>query len=220
MRTSLKPQNDSKNGSLHPKAVSSSGDLTSGGLTFGGYALREFVTNIFSEAYAAVGAGRNQLHLGDGHLTVDGDYDSTEMHLGWIVSGLIEKGRWEFWPEVAVQWSQSKTSTVTVSGAIPGSTTSAAWDGLTTALGTATFATEVVYNFGTQDDPWSVRFKPGILCEDTRAIAGTSHCGTTLTVGLDRESGDNRRRLAVEASVEDVGTGARKSASVSYELRF
>jgi hypothetical protein len=197
-----------------------SGDLTSGGLSLGGYAVHEITRSVFSEAYAAIGAGRNQLQLGDGHLAVKGDYDSTEMHLGWIVSGLIERGQWEYWPEVALQWSRSRTSAIRLSGAIPGGAASAEWAGLTSSLASAALATEVVYSFGPESAPWSIRFKPGFLCEDIRGLARTTDCGAMLIVGLDHESEDDRHRLAAKASVEDVGTDTRSSATLSYELRF
>lgn len=197
-----------------------SGDLTSAGLTFGGYAVHEVARNLFSESYAAIGAGRNELQLGDGHLSIDGSYDSTELHLGWIVSGLIERGDWEYWPEVALQWSRSRTSPIAVTGTIPGSIASAEWSGLTSTLGTASVATEVIYHFGTETDPWAVRLKPGLLCQDMRAITRTTDCGAMLSVGLDRESADGNRRLSAEASVEDAVTGARRSAALRYELRF
>lgn len=197
-----------------------SGDLTSTGLSLGGYAVHEIARNVFSEAFAAIGAGRNQLQLGDGHLSVEGTYDSAEMHLGWIVSGLIERGRWEYWPEVALQWSRSSTSSISLSGALPGGAASAEWTGLTSTLASAALATEVVYTFGPDSAPWAVRVKPGLLCEDIRTITRTTDCGAMLTVGLDHDSEDGRHRLAAKASVEDVGTDTRNSTTLSYELRF
>ena len=197
-----------------------SGDISSAGVTLGAYAVHEFATNMFSEAYAAVGAARNQLQFGNETLTVDGEYDSTSLHLGWIVSGQIERGQWEFWPEVALQWSRSRTSSITVDGTVPGSSAIGNWSGLTATMGTAALATEIVYNFGTDDNPWSIRVKPGVLCNEIRARNNTSDCGAMLSLGVEHESTDGNRRISAEASMEDVGTETQRSAMLSYELRF
>lgn len=196
------------------------GTLDFAGLTLGAYAVNEVVENIFSEAYAAVGKGRNMLQLGDGNLVVDGSYDSTELHLGWIASGRIERGKWEYWPELALQWSRSQTSPLSLTGSIPAGTTAATWEGLRTTLGTVTLATDVIYKLGGETDPWRLRIKPGIQCEELRGRQPMSDCGATVTFGIDHNSDDGRHRLAAEATVEKVGVSTGSSATLSYEFRF
>lgn len=197
------------------------GTADSYGLSLGGYAVNEVATNVFSEAYLSIGRSQNQLTLTDGYLDVAADYGTVETNIGWILSGLVEKGDWDVLPEFGVQVSRSQSDSIDVVGTIPGDTASVTWDGLTASLARANVSSDFRYYInGRADDAWIVNFKPGIVCERVQAIAVTSDCGWTGGLGLNQQSSDGSRNFSAEATVEKVGTASRESLSVNYELRF
>jgi hypothetical protein len=200
-----------------------SGDVKSWGLSFGAYAVNRLSSNVYSEAYLSVGRSKTDLALGIAaeDFTVDADYTGTELHGGWILSGVVERGDWEFLPEVGVQLAQSKTGPISVAAAIPGDTATDTWAGLTVSMARANVATDIRYHLGGKaDDSWVANFKPGIVCERTKAIETRSGCGASAQLGLNYHSADGMTRFSAGVDVERIKTDDRASMGMDVEFRF
>jgi hypothetical protein len=197
------------------------GAVDSYALSVGGYAVHEFAKGLFSEAYLSLGRSQNQLDLSDSYLDVAADYGTTEANFGWIVSGIYERGNFDFWPEMGIQVSRSRSSSIEVDGSIPGDTTSTVWNGLTATLSRANLSTDIRYYIkGRSPDAWVVNVKPGVVCERVDAITTRSGCGLSGSIGLNQSSIDGSRRFSAQVGVEEIEEITRSSASVMYELRF
>jgi len=197
------------------------GAADSYGLSLGAYAVNKLSESIYSEAYLSIGRSQNQLDLTNGYLDVAADYGTTELNAGWILSGEFEKGDWDILPELGIQLSRSSSSSIDVTGSIPGDTASVTWEGLTASLARANLSTDFRYYVdGRADDAWILNFKPGVVCERVDAITVTSGCGTMAGLGLNRTSADGAHRFSAEATIEDVNHIRRHGASLNYELRF
>lgn len=199
-----------------------SGSADSYGLSLGAYAVNELAKNVFSEAYLSIGRSQNQLKLSDSYLDVAADYGTTEAHLGWILSGQMEKGDWDILPELGIQMSRSQSSSIEVTGSIPdGDTADVIWDGLTATLARANLSSDFRYYIGGRaDDAWVLNLKPGVVCERVDAIAVTSGCGVAVGLGLNRTSADGAHYFSAEVIAEEIENNRRSGASLSYELRF
>ncbi|WP_430463559.1 beta strand repeat-containing protein [Tabrizicola sp.] len=197
------------------------GSVDSYGLSVGAYAVHEFAKGLFSEAYLSLGRSQNQLDLTDGYLDVAADYGTTEAHLGWIVSGVYERGNFDIWPEMGIQVSQSRSSSIEVDGSIPGDASTTVWNGLTATLSRANVSTDIRYYLNERAaDSWIVNFKPGLVCERVDAVATRSGCGLSGAIGLNQSSLDGSRRFSAQIAAEEIEEITRSSASVMYELRF
>jgi hypothetical protein len=197
------------------------GAVDSYGLSVGAYAVHEFAKGLFSEAYLSLGRSQNQLDLSDSYLDVAADYGTTEANLGWIVSGVYERGNFDFWPEMGIQVSRSRSSSIEVDGSIPGDTTSTVWNGLTATLSRANLSTDIRYYIaGRAPDAWILNVKPGVVCERVDAIVTRSGCGMSGLIGLNQSSLDGSRRFSAQIGAEEIEEITRSSASVMYELRF
>lgn len=198
-----------------------SGSTDAYGISLGAYAVHELRQDLFSELYVSIGRSQNQLDLTDGSLDVAADYGTTETHLGWILSGKIENGQWDILPEAAVQLARSASSSVEVTGETSDGLATATWEGLTATLARADISTEFRYYLdGRADDAWVLGATPGIVCERVSAISVTSGCGLSVSLGLDRVSTDGAQRISAKLGAEEIEGVRRKSAALSYELRF
>lgn len=183
--------------------------------------MNELSTDLFSEAYVSIGRSKNQLSLTDGYLDVTADYGTTEAHLGWVLSGKMEKGDLDILPELGVQLARSSSKSIDVTGAIPDDTASVTWDGLSASLARANLSADFrQYLGGRADDAWIFNVKPGVVCERVDAITVTSGCGLSASFGLNRTSADGAHRFTAGALVEEIGEVRRNAASLNYELRF
>lgn len=191
------------------------------GVSLGAYAVHELRPNLFSEVYLSLGRSRHGLDLTDGTVEVAADYDTTEAHLGWVLSGEIQQGRWDILPEFGVQLSHSDSSAIAVTGATPDDLTSETWQGLAASLARVNVSTEFRYHVGGRtDDAWVVATKPGLVCERVSAATERSGCGVSVNLGLDQTSTDGTHRFSADVGAEEIDGVRRQSATLSYELRF
>ncbi|GGW42321.1 hypothetical protein GCM10011452_33380 [Gemmobacter lanyuensis] len=198
-----------------------SGDSRSFTVNFGGYAVNELRKDLYSTAYLSFGVGQNMLDLSTTDFTVAADYGTRELHAGWSLAGLIERGDWEIWPELNIQVSRSWTSSIDVTGSIPGDSATQTWKGLATGLARAELLTDFRRDISLgAGAPWEFNVQPGLVCESIDAVKDSSGCGYKLALGLDHMSVDESRRFSLGFETEEVDDVRRNSGSITYEVKF
>ena len=198
-----------------------SGDSRSFTVSFGGYAVNELRKDLYSTAYLSFGVGQNMLDLSTTDFTVAADYGTRELHAGWSLAGLIERGDWEIWPELNIQVSRSWTSSIDVTGSIPGDSATQTWKGLATGLARAELLTDFRRDISLgAGAPWEFNVQPGLVCESIDAVKDSSGCGYKLALGLDHMSVDESRRFSLGFETEEVDDVRRNSGSITYEVKF
>ena len=194
------------------------------GATIGIYAVHALDEHLFLDGFATLGAGRNDLDMGDDVLDLDSTYTTRSITLGAALSGAYALDRYEFRPELSLSYGRTWIGDVGFTGRAYGLVDeSLSLDADTVSIATLTLRPEVVWALDADTVAAStarLRFAPRLVCENTAADTRTHQCGGGAEIGVSSRSRDGLSRAELRLVMDKVGDSRRSSLLLGLEHRF
>lgn len=194
------------------------------GATIGIYAVHALDEHLFLDGFATLGAGRNDLYMGDDVLDLGSTYTTRSITLGAALSGAYAHDRYEFRPELSLSYGQTWIGDVGFTGRAYGLVDeSLSLDAGTVSTATLTLRPEVVWALDADTVAAStarLRFAPRLVCEDTAADTRTHQCGGGAEIGVSSRSRDGLSRAELRLVMDRVGDSRRSSLLLGLEHQF
>jgi hypothetical protein len=200
-----------------------SGPLRSMGLSLGAYGVRRLGDALYLRGFASVTAGRNDLELSNGILTLQSDYATRSLQAGATLSGALPMGGWEVRPALSLAFGRTWLGTLDLTGSAYGDTGEFRLDAGQVTLASLAFRPEVLIPLDGQpvaDALTLLTLAPGLTCEKVSGVEDWSDCGLALGAGLRHQSRNGLVRYTADVDVSRVGPRKDTSLSLSLEHRF
>lgn len=200
-----------------------SGSRDTIGLSLGAYFVQEINENLVGDAFLSVGAGMNNLDVGDGTIDVTGDYVTSSIQVGAAISGEIEYEKFTISPEFSGVYGITEIGDVDVKGStitVSGTDTIAAGSIYVSVLKfTPRFEIPLTMTQGVYDEK-QLTIAPSFLCQSVRDTSSDSSCGSGLELELVANTYDNTKRIGARVGYQSVGGEGRQNLNLFYEHSF
>jgi hypothetical protein len=200
------------------------GDNRRLGLTLGGYAVHEVRENFFADGFLSFGAGRNNLAMANDVLDLESDYTTRTLTFGASLSGVIDRGHYQFLPELAFSYGRTWIGDVGFTGRAYGLVDDTlSLDAGSVSLADITFRPEFRFSLDGLPvvDSLSVfSFAPRLVCQEVRTDTVTQACGGGAEVGISGNSEDGLTTYDARIIADRIGNRIGTSFQLGFERRF
>jgi hypothetical protein len=200
------------------------GDNRRLGLTLGGYAVHELRENLFADGFLSFGAGRNNLAMDNDVLDLESDYTTQTLTFGASLSGVIDRGHYQFLPELAFSYGRTWIGDVGFTGRAYGLVDDTlSLDADSVSLADITFRPEFRFSLDglPSVDSLSVfSFAPRLVCQEVRTDTVTQACGGGAEVGISGSSEDGLTTYDARIIANRIGDRTGTSFQLGFERRF
>ena len=174
---------------------------TQNGLGFktGAYFVTEVYKDVFLDGFISAGLGQSELEMANDTLTLDGTYRPRSLTIGAALTGVFDRGSYEFWPELASSFAHTKIGDADFTGKAYGVVDNT----LSLEAGDVTIATmtarpEVRISLIEEEATARLEqftFAPRFVCE--RIVTGSvdENCGGGADIGFISRSKDGLSNL-------------------------
>ncbi|MCU0826236.1 MAG: Ig-like domain-containing protein [Tabrizicola sp.] len=199
------------------------GPLRTMGVSLGAYGVHRLDDNLYLRGFASVTAGRNDLELSNGILSLQSDYTTRSVQAGATLSGVLPMDGWELRPALSLAVGRTWLGTLDLTGTAFGSSGEFQLDAGNLTLATLTFQPEFVVPLdgaAVADSLSLVTFAPGLTCETVSGVEDWSDCGLAFGIGLQHQSDNGLVRYSADIDLTRVGPREDTALSLSLEHRF
>jgi hypothetical protein len=194
------------------------------GLTLGGYAVHEVRENLFTDGFLSFGAGRNNLAMANDVLDLESDYTTRTLTFGASLSGVIDRGHYQFLPELAFSYGRTWIGDVGFTGRAYGLVDDTlSLDAGSVSLADLTLRPEFRFSLDGLPvvDSLSVfSFAPRLVCQEVRTDTVTQACGGGAEVGISGNSEDGLTTYDARIIADRIGNRTGTSFQLGFERRF
>ena len=200
-----------------------SGPMRSLGVSLGAYGVQRLSDALYLNGFASVTAGRNDLDLSNGTLSLQSDYSTRSLQAGASLSGVMPMDGWELRPEVSLSFGRTWLGTLDLTGSAYGTTGELQLDAGQASLAALTIQPDFVLPMdgkAVADSLSLLTVAPGLTCESVSGVEDWSDCGLALGLGFQHQSQDSLLRYGADLNLVRVGPREDTSLSLTLERRF
>lgn len=194
------------------------------GLTLGGYAVHEVRQNVFADGFLSFGAGRNNLDMANDVLDLESDYTTRTMTFGAALSGLFDRGQYQFLPELAFSYGRTWIGDVGFTGRAYGLVDhTLSLDAGNVTLADVTFRPEFRLSLDglpVVDSLSVLSFAPRLVCQEVRTDTVAQACGGGAEIGISGNSEDGLTTYDARIIGDRIGNRTGTSFQLGLERRF
>lgn len=200
------------------------GDNRRLGLTLGGYAVHEVRENLFADGFLSIGAGRNNLAMANDVLDLESDYTTRTLTFGASLSGVIDRGHYQFLPELAFSYGRTWIGDVGFTGRAYGLVDDTlSLDAGSVSLADITFRPEFRFSLDglpVVDSLTVFSFAPRLVCQEVRTDTVTQACGGGAEIGISGNLEDGLTTYDARIVADRIGNRSGTSFQLGFERRF
>ena len=201
------------------------GDQDHYGVSAGGYIVHSLQDNLFVDAFASLGIGRNDLAISNGTLELESEYRTKTATLGAALTGVIGQGGFEILPELSFAYGKTFIGDIGFTGAAYGLVDNTlSLDAGDISIATVMFRPD--FRIPLDDRPMAdslaiFSFAPRLICEQVK-VGGVSedNCGGGAELGVKSNASDGLSAATIKVVVDRVGTSTRSGFQFQLEHRF
>ena len=200
------------------------GDNRRLGLTLGGYAVHEVRENIFADGFLSFGTGQNNLDIANDVLDLESDYITATMTFGAALSGVIDRGQYQFLPELAFSYGRTLIGDVGFTGRAYGLVDDTL--SLTTgAVSLADLAFRPEFRLSLDGAPVAdslsvFSFAPRLICQEFRTDTVAQACGRGAEIGISGNLEDGLITYDARVIADRIGNRTLTGFQLGFERRF
>lgn len=194
------------------------GDQDRIGVSLGGYVVTALQDNLFADGFVSFGVGRNNLAMGNGTLDLQGNYLTQTVTFGASLTGVIQRGTYEIWPELAFTYGKTFIGDVSFTGQAYGLVDNdLSLNAGDVSVANLTLRPEFrvpVDGRAVSDSLSLFGFAPRVLCEQVQTTVTTSACGAGAEFSWIGMSEDGMTNATARVLVDRIGQTTVKSTEV------
>jgi hypothetical protein len=200
------------------------GDQSRVGVSVGGYAVEKFAENVYLDGFFSLGAGRNNLTIGDNVIELESDYTTRTATLGASLSGVIEQKGFEILPELSVSYGRTWLGNLGFTGYAYGLVDNTLQlDASKVSLANIMFRPELRVPMDGLPGAESLQLftlAPRLICEQitTDTVEGT--CGGGAELGISAQSENGLSNVSATIMADRLGDHTSSSFQVNLEHQF
>lgn len=175
------------------------------------------------DAEGTISAGRSDLELSNGILSLQSDSTSRSFQAGAALSGIIPMDGWELRPELSLALGRTWLGTLDLTGTACGHTSDFQLNAGNVTLATLTLQPEFVVPLdgaAMAESLSLLSFTPGPTCEKVSGVEDWSKCSVAPGLGLQHRSGTDLVHYNADLDFTRVGPREDASLSLPMEHRF
>lgn len=200
------------------------GAQTMYGASIGAYFVSALQDNLFVDGFASFGVGQNQLSMSDGVLDLESNYLTQTGTVGTALTGVIQRGRYEIWPELAFTYGKTFIGTTTFEGAAYGLVDSnLLLEAGNMSVANLTLRTEFRVPMDgriAESSNLLLTFAPRFICEQVVTTSTVQSCGGGAELGISSATRDGLGQLNAKLMLDQVGDSTRTGLELNLEHRF
>lgn len=194
------------------------------GVTLGGYAVHALRDNLLADGFLTFGAGHNALDMANAVLGLESGYGSRMLTFGGALSGVIDRGRYQVLPELAVSYGHSRIGEVGFTGRAYGLVDDTLrLDIGSVSMADVTFRPEVrlaLDGLAVGESLHLVSLAPRVVCRWIRAGTTTGACGGGAELGIAGRSANGLTTYDARIVADRVGGRTSTSVQLGVQHRF
>lgn len=157
-------------------------------------------------------------------LDLESDYSTRTLTFGASLNGVIDRGRYQFLPELAFSYGQTWIGDVSFTGRAYGLVDDTlSLDAGSVSLADITLRPEFRFSLDGLPvvDSLSVfSFAPRLVCQEMRTDTVTRGCGGGAEIGVSGQSADGQTTYDARIIADRVGNRTGTSLQLGFERRF
>ncbi len=199
------------------------GNRDSYAASVGAYGVAELRPGLFLDGTASASFGRSDLELGDATIEVDGSYDTRIIAFGGTLSGAIDRGAYEFRPQLAFSYGYAEIGSVDLTARAFGTSEAVSLDAghisLASLSVTPEFWVPVEWSAMRGADT-ALTIAPKLFCDAIVADDHDEECGGGGRFGVRSVSRDGLIAFDAEIDMERAGGVTRQTLRFKFEASF
>jgi hypothetical protein len=200
------------------------GDQDRFAVTLGWHAVHLLTGKVYLDGFFSLGAGRNDLEMANDVLALESDYTTRTATAGASVSGVYEYKKYEFRPELAINYGKSWIGDVGFTGRAYGLVDNTlSLDAGNVATANLTLRPQIIWALDAATVATSnsqLSFASRAICERTSTTVSTENCGTGAELGLNSTFNDKLSHAEFKVIVDRIGDSNRSSYRFNLNHRF
>lgn len=194
------------------------------GFKTGAYFVTEVYKDIFLDGFVSAGLGQSDLDMADDTLTLDGSYRPRSLAIGVALTGVFDRGSYEFWPELAATFAHTTIGDADFTGQAYGVVDNTLLlDAGDVTIATMTARPEVRISLIEEEATARLEqftFAPRFVCERIVTDSVDESCGGGADIGFISRSQDGLTNLTWRLSRDFVGNSTCTGLEIKIQYSF
>ena len=204
--------------------TSFTGDQQGYGVNVGTYVVTELQDNVYLDGFISAGLGKAQLEMGNGTLSVDGDYQTRSLTLGGAVTGVYDMGTYEFWPELSATVGRTMIGDADFTGRAFGLVDNTlSLDAGDVTMANVVLRPEIRINMIEEEQSQRLAqftYAPRLICERIETDTTVETCGRGAEIGFVSSSADGMTNITGRVMLDHVGSSTRRGLELKLQHQF
>jgi len=204
--------------------TSFTGDRQGYGVNVGTYVVTELQDNVYLDGFISAGLGKAQLEMGNGTLSVDGDYHTRSLTLGGAVTGVYDMGSYEFWPELSATVGRTTIGNADFTGRAFGLVDNTLnLDAGDVTMANVVLRPEIRINMIEEEQSQRLAqftYAPRLICERIETDTTVETCGRGAEIGFVSRSADGMTNITGRVMLDHVGSSTRRGLELKLQHQF
>ena len=194
------------------------------GFKTGAYFVTEVYKDVFLDGFVSAGLGQSDLDMADDTLTLDGSYRPRSLAIGAALTGVFDRGSYEFWPELAATFAHTTIGDADFTGQAYGVVDNTlSLDAGDVTIATMTARPEVRISLIEEEATARLEqftFAPRFVCERIVTDSVDENCGGGADIGFISRSKDGLSNLTWRLSRDYVESSTRTGLEIKIQHKF